>query len=53
MVLVGHRPNWNPRGPRRYLSFEQDGSITSACVGLSENQYQWLKARWPYPVDED
>ena len=53
IVLVGHRPNWNPRGPRRYLFFEQKGSITSNCVGLSEGQYQWLKERWPYPVEED
>ena len=50
MSLTGRKPSWNKRGPRRYLTF--DHGTEAIIVGLSENQYQWLKERWTFPVEE-
>ena len=51
MSLSGKKHSWNKRGPRRHLTF--DSATEALVISVTENQYQWLKARWPYPVEED
>ena len=52
MWLSGRRPSWNKKGPKRYLIFEEAGGPEALVVGVTKYQYEWLKARWPYPVEE-